>query len=186
MISNQNPHHLAEVGECIADFNQVGVELRLVDPHHVCLLHLFKGLGLWFIIVHDSSFRVRGFGHQGSRVRRKMNLFSGTTLSTFDLETFSQLEGGRGRPRRNVNRFRGGLVSKAQIPLYHSTLGPRVIEKKKRGRPRQRRPRAASTAARGCGCCRACMREIHQAEIYVRTEYRKYNLKWPKNDLRPL
>ena len=32
---------------------------------------------------------------------------------------------------RNVKRFRGGLVSKAHILLYHSTLGSRVIKKKK-------------------------------------------------------
>ena len=33
--------------------------------------------------------------------------------------------------RRNVKRFRGGLVFKAHRLLYHSTLGLRVIEKKK-------------------------------------------------------
>ena len=32
--------------------------------------------------------------------------------------------------RRNVKRFRGGLVFKAHRPLYHSTLGSRVIKKK--------------------------------------------------------
>ena len=32
---------------------------------------------------------------------------------------------------RNVERFRGGLVLKAHILLYHSTLGSRVIKKKK-------------------------------------------------------
>jgi len=35
--------------------------------------------------------------------------------------------------RRNVKRFRGGLVFKAHRLLYHSTLGLRVIKKKKRG-----------------------------------------------------
>jgi len=34
--------------------------------------------------------------------------------------------------RRNVNRFRGGLVFKAHRLLYHSTLGWRVIKKKKK------------------------------------------------------
>ena len=34
--------------------------------------------------------------------------------------------------RRCVKRFRGGLVSKAHRPLHHSTLGSRVIKKKKR------------------------------------------------------
>jgi hypothetical protein len=32
----------------------------------------------------------------------------------------------------NVQRFRGGLVFKAHRLLYHSTLGLRVIKKKKR------------------------------------------------------
>jgi len=32
---------------------------------------------------------------------------------------------------RNVQRFRGGLVFKVLILLYHSTLGLRVIKKKK-------------------------------------------------------
>ena len=35
--------------------------------------------------------------------------------------------------RSNVKRFRGGLVFKAHSLLYHSTLGLRVIKKKKRG-----------------------------------------------------
>jgi len=34
--------------------------------------------------------------------------------------------------RRNVKRFRGGLVLKAHRLLCHSTLGSRVIEKKKK------------------------------------------------------
>ena len=34
--------------------------------------------------------------------------------------------------RRNVKRFRGGLVCKAHRLLYHSTLGLRVIKKKKK------------------------------------------------------
>ena len=33
---------------------------------------------------------------------------------------------------RNVQRFRGGLAFKAHRRLYHSTLGWRVIKKKKR------------------------------------------------------
>ena len=33
--------------------------------------------------------------------------------------------------RRNVNRFRGGLVFEARRLVYHSTLGLRVIQKKK-------------------------------------------------------
>jgi len=34
---------------------------------------------------------------------------------------------------RNVQRFRGGLVVKAHRLVYHSTLGSRVIKKKKVG-----------------------------------------------------
>ena len=33
---------------------------------------------------------------------------------------------------RNVQRFRGGLLFKAHRLLYHSTLGIRVIQKKKK------------------------------------------------------
>jgi len=46
-----------------------------------------------------------------------------------------------------VKRFRGGLVSKAQRLLYQSTLGLRVIEKKKRvtGRMRSRIRRGRSS-----------------------------------------
>jgi len=36
---------------------------------------------------------------------------------------------------RNVQRFRGGLVFKAHILLYHSTLGLRVKKKKKEEDP---------------------------------------------------
>jgi len=36
--------------------------------------------------------------------------------------------------RRNVKRFRGGLVFKAHRLLYHSTLGLREIKKKKKKR----------------------------------------------------
>ena len=38
---------------------------------------------------------------------------------------------------RNSGRFRGGLVFKAHILLYHSTLGSRVMKEKKKGLGRQ-------------------------------------------------
>ena len=38
----------------------------------------------------------------------------------------------RGRQHRDVDWFRGGLVFKAHRLLYHSTLGSRVIKRKKR------------------------------------------------------
>ena len=40
--------------------------------------------------------------------------------------------GGEQLLRRNVKRFPGGLVFKAHRLLYHSTLGVRVIKKKKK------------------------------------------------------
>jgi len=46
------------------------------------------------------------------------------------------LPGQSGTPQllhRNVQRFRGGLVCKALRLVYHSTLGSRVIKKKKTG-----------------------------------------------------
>ena len=39
-------------------------------------------------------------------------------------------------PNRNVQRFRRGLVFKAHRHVYHSTLGLRVIKKKKKVRER--------------------------------------------------
>ena len=44
-----------------------------------------------------------------------------------------------GLVRRNVQRFRGGLVFKAHRLLYHSTLGLSVIKKKKVGGPARAR-----------------------------------------------
>jgi len=38
----------------------------------------------------------------------------------------------RASGRRNVKRFRGGLVFKAHRLVYHSTLGLRVIKKRKK------------------------------------------------------
>ena len=49
------------------------------------------------------------------------------------------------KPRRNVERFRGGLVCKAHRLLHHSTPGLRVIKKKRR-----LKPRPASGAMRLC------------------------------------
>ena len=46
---------------------------------------------------------------------------------------------GSGPTRRNVKRFRGGLELMAYRLLYHSTLGSRVIKKKRS--PEQPRPR---------------------------------------------
>ena len=41
------------------------------------------------------------------------------------------IEGVDGEGPYHVKRFRGGLVFKAHRPVYHSTLGLRVIKKKK-------------------------------------------------------
>ena len=59
-------------------------------------------------------------------------------------------------PRRRrsgmpVKRFRGGLVCKAHRLMHHSTLGLRVIKKKKKGRPAppaRRRRRSGMSAPR--------------------------------------
>ena len=82
------------------------------------------------------------------RVRREhRGLFDGLSAVKW-LKTFprwhSPLYSRRPRPqpppssgvlRPNVKRFRGGLSFKAHRPLYHSTLGLRVIKKKKRLAP---------------------------------------------------
>ena len=47
---------------------------------------------------------------------------------------------------RNVQRFRGGLVFKAHRRLYHSTLGLRVIKKKKKMTWRKTFPKRACLA----------------------------------------
>ena len=54
---------------------------------------------------------------------------------------------------RNLKRFRGGLVFKAHKLLYHSTLGSRVVKKKKRSTSVQpiwamRRPASPSLQSR--------------------------------------
>ena len=60
------------------------------------------------------------------------------------------VQGGRGpgvtwrKTDRNVKRFRGGLVFKAHSVLYHSTLGLRVINKRKRSRERPASGEAAT------------------------------------------
>ena len=51
------------------------------------------------------------------------------------------------RHRKNVEHFRGGLYVNAHKLLYHSTLGFRIIKKKKRARDRN----AAKQAAEGEG-----------------------------------
>jgi len=53
------------------------------------------------------------------------------SASKKSLFTISHLEIGEQLLYRNVQRFRGGLVFKAHRLLYHSTLGLRVIKKKK-------------------------------------------------------
>ena len=70
--------------------------------------------------VGDNNARPRGV------LDRKLRL---PRLACFGVEGLEQLL------RRNVQRFRGGLVFKAHRLVYHSTLGWRVI-KKKNARPR--------------------------------------------------
>ena len=68
---------------------------------------------------NDCAFLVARFGVQGLHLR-----FSAPAKAdglTFEEQLL----------HRNVQRFRGGLVFKAHRLLYHSTLGLRVIKKKK-------------------------------------------------------
>ena len=59
------------------------------------------------------------------------------------VEKSLSLWGGVQLLRRNVKRFRGGLVFKAHRLLYHSTVGLRVIKKEKKYRGER---------GRGAGC----------------------------------
>jgi len=52
--------------------------------------------------------------------------------------------------RINVQRFRGGLVFKAHRLLYHSTLGLRVIKKKKKECVRGSTPSGNSESSSSC------------------------------------
>ena len=87
--------------------------------------------------VLDSGFRAPGSGIQDPGFVCRV-AGSGFRLSGFE----SQVDGltmmfrvaGLLREqllRRSVKRFRGGLVFKAHSLLYHSTLGSKVIKKKK-------------------------------------------------------
>ena len=60
---------------------------------------------------------------------------------------------------RNEKRFRGGLVFKAHRFLYHSTLGSRVIKKKKKKTFAQ--PPGRSTDVT-CGGCRGYRADVGQ------------------------
>ena len=53
---------------------------------------------------------------------------------------------------RNVNRFRGGLVFKAHGLLYHSTLGLRVIMKKKKVQGAECGVQGVGFRVQGSGC----------------------------------
>ena len=81
----------------------------------------------------EPQFKYYGRQRSGSTPHpsRRGNMEINRTLSSRGCETTSSLA--RKRPlHRNVQRFRGGLVFKAQRLLYHSTLGLRVIQKKKK------------------------------------------------------
>jgi hypothetical protein len=74
-----------------------------------------------------SGFKVQGSGFrvQGSGFRVQGPGFRVGVVVTVHLQM-------GGRLSRNVKWFRGGLVFQAHRLLYHSTLGSRVIKKKKR------------------------------------------------------
>ena len=70
---------------------------------------------------------------------------------------------------RNVKRFRGGLVFKARRWLYHSTLGSRVIKKKKKALLDGHDPRGGAPwpVVSCCVCVCVCERERERARERV-------------------
>ena len=72
---------------------------------------------------------VDSLGIRGSGFAGKLNRDVERGFGLWDLWTVT---GGRASKVRNVKQFRGGLVFKAHRLLYHSTLGLRVITKKKK------------------------------------------------------
>ena len=76
------------------------------------------------------------------------------------------------RLRRNVKRFRGGLVFKARRLLYHSTLGWRVIKKEKFGvaweRGRAGMVPSADPASRGVLPCSGFGFRVYRGTSLIR------------------
>ena len=52
---------------------------------------------------------------------------------------------------RNVERFRGGLVSKAHRLLCHSTVGSKAIKKKKKKKKKKKSPPTSGVGVQGLG-----------------------------------
>ena len=53
-------------------------------------------------------------------------------------------------PNINMQRFRGGLVSRLINFVYHSTLGLRVIKKKKKKKKKKQRRQLGRVHVPGC------------------------------------
>ena len=73
---------------------------------------------------------------------------------------------------RNVKRFRGGLVFKAHILMWHSTLGLRVIKKKNKVQPSRARPRFMVHVPRiyaldVCMICEECLGRLSMGSMGV-------------------
>ena len=66
-------------------------------------------------------------------------------FSALDGQSLGRL-GGNQPTHRNVQRFRGGLAFKAHRLLYHSTLGLRVIKKKKKNQSTPRRKHVSGSS----------------------------------------
>jgi len=103
------------------------------------------------------------------RTPRLLNTTTAQTLSSKKISWVTVLH----LADRNVQRFRGGLAFKAHRLLYHSTLGLRVIKKKRRS--------AASRAA-SHECCDAlpasCKRELFIDNLLVRIHCIIVMIRW--------
>ena len=76
--------------------------------------------------------------------------------------------------RRNVNRFRGGLVFKAHRRVYHSTLGSRVIKRIRHGGFRHHRARGRGGWGRPVdGVGRAVLRLVRLVRWRSRSRWRE-------------
>jgi len=92
--------------------------------------------GSWFgfrasgFVVRGSGFGFTGCGDANAVGGRKLASFVFGSGFVFGIAFLAS--GLLGWGKFTVQRFRGGLVFKAHRVLYHSTLGLRVIKKKKK------------------------------------------------------
>ena len=102
------------------------VEVRLPgkgnsNPHGARPVHLIIMMIKW---TRTSRLSIKNFLSAGS---------PGATPLESACDAIDRLKHHSQVPLPNVQRFRGGLVFEADRLLYHSTLGSRVIKKRRRG-----------------------------------------------------